>query len=243
MKKILEMTAFLLVSNCSIASYTVQIPLEITKSGPLPDGSIQFIDPSAPNNPTAPTEPEKFNCSYNLDDYDNISAYADGFHDGSYIKQTVYKGREVNNGTKGVVQFTNIGIDYAEICFDSNGPIYKVNSADDTGWTEDDCRYNVEPANGLLYYWKEYAISYEETIPRAFQNASLGSFGAISYQTSGLSFPAGTVNTSNGPILPDNNYKIGRGSVIYSRGNNYLSIYTDDGGKEYFYEVCKKTIK
>ena len=243
MKHSLRMMAILLVSNYSIASYTVHIPLEIPQSGALPDGSIQFVDPLAPNNPTSPTEPEKLNCSYNLTDYDNISAYADGFHDGSYIKQTMYKGREVNNGTKGVVQFTNIGIDYAEICFDSNGPIYKVNSDDDTGWTADDCRYNIEPANGLLYYWKEYSISYEETTPRAFQNAILGSLGSISYQTSGLSFPVGSVNTSNGVILPYNNYIIGRGSVTYSRGNNYLSTYTDDGGMEYFYEVCKNKIK
>ena len=54
MKHSLKMMAILLVSNYSIASYTVHIPLEITQSGSLPDGSIKFVDPSSPTNPWTP---------------------------------------------------------------------------------------------------------------------------------------------------------------------------------------------
>ena len=239
MNNILKMTALLLVSNCVMAEYTVNIPLEISKSGALPDGSINFGTPSTtPNNPTNPTEPEQTNCHFDLTS--NFSAYAEGYLGENYMKQVVYLGREVMNGTKGKVQFSQDGIDYAEVCFGNSTPIYKVDNNEDAEWITDDCRHNMQADQGAIYYWKEIDGKDEYSTKKAFTNAVLGSLGEINYQTSGLYFPPGYINTSYGQIQPEDNNMIGRGSVYFYRGNFSYSTNLPSG-TEYYYFVCNHT--
>lgn len=232
------MTAILLVSNSSIAGYTVNIPLEINKFGSLPDGSIQFGTPSNPSSPNEPTS-EQTNCYFDLNS--NFSAYAEGYLGSNYMKQVVYLGREVMNGTKGKIQFSQEGIDYSEVCFGNSTPIYKVDNNEDLGWNVDDCRFNVTEDTGDIYYWKEVSGKDEYSTRQAFTNALLGSLGQITYQTSGLYFPPGYINISYGQIQPENNAMIGRGSVYFSRGNFTYSSNLS-GGTEYYYAVCKQTV-
>lgn len=240
MKNILKMIAVLLVSNYSIASYTVHMPLETTQSGSLPDGSIKFVDPSSPTNPN-PTDPETLSCYYNITD--NFSAYADGYSEGYYISTKVYEGKEVMNGIKGKVKYITSVFEYAEICFKSEGPIFKVDIAVDTGWDIDDCRYaenSLDPNNN--YFWREILGKNEYADRKAFTNAELGPKGSITYQTNGLVFPVGSVNTDYGQIQPKNDSTIKRGEISFSRGNP-ADIRNIAGGTEYLYEVCKKTAK
>jgi hypothetical protein len=241
MKNILKMTTILLVSNCAIASYTAHIPLEITQAGSLPDGSIQFIDPANPTNPNPPTETENLNCYYNMTG--DFSAHADGYIDGYYIVSRIYEGKEVINGSKGIVKDSSSGFDYAEICFGSEGPIFKIDNALDAGWDIDDCRYSENPLDpDNNYYWREVSGKNEYADRQAFTNAELGPRGSVTYQTTGLVFPVGYVNTDYGQIQPKNNGTIKRGSISFSRGSPAVHRPIE-GGQEHLYAICKKTAK
>jgi hypothetical protein len=248
MNKLLKMTALLLISNHALAGYIVKIPLEIQSygslpsgslsNGSLPNGSIIFGNGSGSTIPTTPTDPES-DCYFDLQS--NFSAYADGYLDGNYIKQAVYLGKEVINGKKGVVQFTQDGIDYAQVCFGSEGPIYKIDNNEDENWNVDDCRYNINDT-GSVYYWKEIDGKDTYSSRKAFTEAKLGSLGTITYQTSGLYFPPGYINTSYGQIQPEDNPMIGRGSVYFYRGNLQQTSSPGSGNSEYLYSVCKMTV-
>lgn len=165
-----------------------------------------------------------------------LSVYVEGYLTGNYVQQAFYMGKEVTNGKKGAVQFTSEGVDYTEICFGSEGPIYKVDSNDDPNWEVDDCRYNL--SNGPNYYWQEVAGQGIYADRRAFTTTILGGLPAITYQSSGVTFPAGYINTSYGQIQPANNAKVLRGTSYFSKGN-----FRESSGQTYYYEVCKTTLK
>lgn len=236
MNTLLKMTAFLLVSNQAIAGYVMHVPLEIKNLGALPDGSIVFGNGSDDTTtPTNPTEPEPTNCSYSMKS--PLSVYVEGYLSGNYVKQRFYMGKEVTNGKRGAVQFTSEGVDYTEICFGSEAPIYKVNNNDDPNWEVDDCRYNVYDS-GAIYYWQEVVGQGIYSDRRAFTTALLGGLPTITYQSSGVTFPAGYINTSYGQIQPANNTRVLRGNSYFSKGNFRETI-----GGVFHYEVCKTTLK
>lgn len=233
------------ISNYSIASYTVNIPLELN-SGALPVDSIVFINPPILPNPTdpKPIDPVTTDCYYSLTQ-PLVSGYADGYDSyGYYFKDMAYEGKEVINGIKGQVKLSltenGVSVEYAEICFGPEGPIFKVTHEDDLGWDIDDCRYNSDPnpvtRTDNLYYWREISGQGIYSDKKAFTNAYLGNKGSITYQSNGVIFPEGYINTPYGQIQPQDNVTIGRGSVYFSRGNFMMSR-----GTEFFYAVCKKT--
>jgi len=236
MNTLLKMTVFLLVSNQAIAGYVMHVPLEIKNLGALPDGSIVFGNGSDnTTTPTNPTEPEPTNCSYSMTS--PLSVYVEGYLSGNYMKQAFYLGKEVTNGKKGTVHFTSEGIDYADICFGNESPIYKVDSNDDPNWEADDCRYNLYDA-GAIYYWQEVAGQDIYADRLAFRAAALGTLPTITYQSSGVIFPAGYINTTYGQIQPVDNTRIVRGNFSFSRGN-----FRETSGGVYYYDVCKTTLK
>jgi hypothetical protein len=244
MKNIFNLIFIYFISNYSIAGYTVNIPLELN-GGTLPVDTIVFINPSLPNPPDPePTEPVTSGCYYSLTE-PAVSGFAESYINGYYYKEMAYEGKEVINGIKGELKATFTGngnsTTYSEICFGPEGPIFKVSHEEDLGWDIDDCRYNSDPnpvtRTDNLYYWREISGQGIYSDKRAFTNAFLGNLGSITYQSSGLTFPNGYINTSYGQIQPQDNVTIKRGSIYFSRGN-----FQQSNGTEFFYAICKRTV-
>lgn len=228
-----------------MAAYVVNIPLELN-TGSLPVNSIVFINSPTLPNPTdpEPTDPVTSGCYYSLTE-PLVSGFYESYVDGYLYKEMAYEGKQVINGIKGQVKLSGIEngstYEYSEICFGPEGPIFKVLHEEDIGWNIDDCRYNSDPnpvnRTDNLYYWREISGQGIYSDKRAFTNAFLGNLGSINYQTNGLTFPEGSVNTPYGQIQPQDNVTIGRGSVYFSRGN-----FIQSRGNEFFYAICKRTV-
>jgi len=248
MKKIMFTISFCTIIPFSLsqADYFVKMPLEKIAGGHLQDGSIQFVsnEPVFDVPDPLPTDPG-VTCKFNLD-YANppLSAYVTGYNSQGYpYSEVIFENQYVINGFKGkLMPITDPNATYYETCI-SGEPLYnnQDDNAPDQEWDQDNCRYNYNTDSvGQAYYWKEFARP--EGV-KVFTDAKLGSFGTVTYNSTDVKFPAGTINNTSGVIFPSYDSRIIKGNTAFYKGNLGQSLHLPNGDIVDIFAVCKKTAK
>lgn len=217
----------------SFAEYVAEFRLEQSGGGRLPDGSI--IIGNGNNPPITPTDPAgPTDCEFN-----SSTGYI--LQDSTVTK--VYNNVIISNGSRGemVQELPEYNVIYYKLCMNGETPIPVGAEPPEEGWTADDCRYNMTGSK-YQYYWTDTNAPTEYPGQLAFSSAFLGDLGFISYAENNINFPAGTITTSRGNILPSADSSVGRGSVLFSKGALQTVKPSGDGGTLYYYEVCKVTV-
>jgi hypothetical protein len=242
--------AMCLVSPIVNAQYMGRFPLEVQNGGKLPTDSIIFIGgnnggENGGETPVDPEEPETANCEY---DPNAGTAYVEQqMDDGSIYIMQLYNNQNISNGSKGGMQFEYIPPDYGpnagayttryfEICLNGNDPIPK---GPEPVWADNTCRYDFISANQYHWWVREapegYSSSYQ--IIRYY----IGISGGESLD-SNINYPAGTVYTGSGYILPESEQRFTVGNIQYSRGALRYTRIRDGYPTDYLYEICKTTL-
>lgn len=216
----------------SFAEYVAEFRLEHSGGGRLPDGSIIIGNGNPPITPTDPAGPT--DCEFN-----GTTAY---ILQGTTVTK-VYNNVIISNGTQGEMaqELPEYNVTYYKLCMNGETPIPVGEEAPEEGWTADDCRYNMSGTK-YQYYWTEMNAPSEYPDQLAFSSAFLGDLGFLNYAESNVTFPAGTIMTSRGNILPSAGSSVGRGSFLFSKGALKTVKPSGDGGTLYYYEVCKVTV-
>lgn len=227
------------------AGFNMRVPLEIKENGRLPDGSIVFINS---NNPTTPTIPEEEPSDCVADVMSGTYYYIQEASGESMIFKA-FNGQRISNGTRGKLvdgSAETYGIPIYELCMNGQSPEPYVEPAET--WANGECKYNTL-GEAPQRYWTEINNANIQG-EKAFQNASLGASGYISYYDNpnvnfvnfGVLYSYGRKVNSNSQFIY-NGYKYYKGKYIYSISNGFS--YSDNyGGPTFtspvdYYEICR----
>ena len=222
------------------AEYRVQLPLEVSSNGQLPDGSIVFIDNTPP---ITPEEPEASDCSFDVSG--TLFAEIEGY--GEVVKIKFNKGNRIANGTRGKFMMSEANATYYEICMNGEQPIPFVA---ETVWENGDCKYNSGLGFDVSRNWID-SYSFNDTSVKLFMSGSLGSYenkGYLSRGTPGVIIPSEWTDFPTGGIVMTNSKKIIYRGYEYSKGKLMTTVedsdQTDPSIKRdlYYYEICRSKI-
>lgn len=231
----------LLISCLSIpaqAAFTIHAPLEITKNGRLPDGSIVFVGGTPP---ITPEEPEDGSCLFDIST-STLVAEIVGY--GETVQINLHKGQRISNGVKGKLMMTEQNATYYEICLNGQSPLPFV---PETEWANGECKYNSGLGFDAPRYW---ADTYDVGDPniKLFLAAALGTYegnGRLSFGMPGMILP------SDWSFIPPSSIQMsvnGNGKITYNGYQYFKGSLRDtrqegvEGSPTYYYEVCRNKI-
>ena len=223
------------------AEYRVNLPLEVSNNGQLPDGSIVFIDNTLP---VTPEEPEASDCSFDISS-STLIVEVTGY--GEVVQIQFNNGNRIVNGIKGKAMMAQMPAIYYELCMNGQQPIPFVEESE---WENGDCKYNSGLGTAPPRYWID-TYDFDDHNIKLFLTAVLGTYenkSLLSLGTPGVIFPSEWIFKYPFDMQITNNKKIIYNGYQYSKGK---LIDTREEPKQdddtiirplYYYEVCRSKI-
>lgn len=228
----------LLISCLSIpaqAAFTVNFPLELTKNGQLPDGSIVFVGGTQP---VTPATPEEGSCVFDISSDTMVAEFVEY---GETVQINLHNGQRIINGVKGKSMNTDQNATYYELCLNGQQPIPFV---PETEWADGECKYDSGLGFDQPRYWSD---TYDGPSVKLFIAANLGSYednGTLSFGLPGMILPIGweIIPPSIIQMSGNGSDKITYNGYQYFKGGLRNTRSDIEGGPIYYYEICRNKI-